>query len=69
MANTLREAGYHSCYADPDVWMKKNTKPDGFKYWEYVLCYVDDVLVVSHEPTLCGYTILPPTGPPKTQTN
>jgi hypothetical protein len=50
MANTLREAGYHSCYADPDVWMKKNTKADGFKYWEYVLCYVDDVLVISHEP-------------------
>jgi hypothetical protein len=50
LAATLREAGYTSCYADPDVWMKKNTKPDGFKYWEYVLCYVDDVLVVSHEP-------------------
>jgi hypothetical protein len=50
LAATLREAGYQSCYADPDVWMKPNTKPDGFKYWEYVLCYVDDVLVVSHEP-------------------
>jgi hypothetical protein len=50
MAATLRDAGYQSCYADPDVWMKKNTKPNGFKYWEYVLCYVDDVLVVSHEP-------------------
>jgi hypothetical protein len=50
MAATLREAGYQSCYADPDVWMKKNTKPDGFKYWEYILCYVDDVLVISHEP-------------------
>jgi hypothetical protein len=50
MANTLRKAGYHSCYADPDVWMKKNTKADGFQYWEYVLCYVDDVLVISHEP-------------------
>ena len=24
------------------------TKPDVFKYWEYSLCYVIDVLVVSH---------------------
>ena len=50
MAATLREAGYDSCLADPDVWMRANTRPDGFKYWEYVLCYVDDVLVISHEP-------------------
>jgi hypothetical protein len=50
MAATLRGAGYQSCYADPDVWMKPNTKPDGFKYWEYILVYVDDVLVISHEP-------------------
>ena len=25
-------------------------KPDGFKYWELVLCYVDDVLSVSDSP-------------------
>jgi hypothetical protein len=48
MAATLQENGYQSCYADPDVWMKANTKPDGFKYWEYVLCY--DVLAISHDP-------------------
>ena len=30
--------------------MQKNTKPNGFKYWEYFLCYVDDILVISHEP-------------------
>ena len=29
MAATLREGGYKSSLADPDVWMKKNTKPDG----------------------------------------
>jgi hypothetical protein len=50
MAATLRDAGFDSCLADPDVWMRPNVKPDGFKYWEYVLCYVDDVLVISHEP-------------------
>ena len=41
---------FKSCLADADVWMRENTKPDGFKYWEYCLCYVDDVLVVSHAP-------------------
>jgi hypothetical protein len=50
MANTLRDAGFKGCLADPDVWMKPNMKPCGFAYWEYVLCYVDDVLVLSHEP-------------------
>ena len=38
------------CKANNDVWMKPNVKPDGTKYWEYVLCYVDDILAVSHEP-------------------
>lgn len=30
--------------------MKPKTKPNGEKYWEYVLVYVDDILVISHEP-------------------
>ncbi len=30
--------------------MQKAKKPDGFAYWEYILCYVDDILVVSHDP-------------------
>ena len=38
MASTLRDAGFSSCLADPDVWMRKNCKPDGTEYWEYVLC-------------------------------
>ena len=50
MAGTLRDAGFKSCLADPDIWMKRNRKPDGMEYWEYVLVYVDDVLVISHDP-------------------
>ena len=50
MAGTLREAGYESCKADLDVWMKPKIKPNSEKYWEYVLVYVDDILVMSHEP-------------------
>ena len=30
-----------------DVWMRKATKSDGTRYYEYVLLYVDDLLVVS----------------------
>jgi hypothetical protein len=50
ISGTLRSGGFKSCYADPDIWMRPNCKPDGTKYWEYVLCYVDDILVVSHDP-------------------
>jgi hypothetical protein len=50
MAQTLREAGFESCRADPDVWMKPRITPGEVKYWEYVLIYVDDILVVSHDP-------------------
>jgi hypothetical protein len=50
MAQTLRDGGYTSCKADPDVWMRAKSKPDGFQYWSYVLVYTDDILVVDHEP-------------------
>ncbi len=50
LANTLHTMGYQSCLADPDVWMKARVKPSGEEYWEYVLAYVDDILVISHEP-------------------
>ena len=50
MAATLREAGFQSSKADPDVWLRKASKPDGFQYYEYVLCYVDDILAVSSKP-------------------
>ena len=49
--NRLRECmnmlHFKSCPADPDVWMRPATKSDGSKYWEYVLLYVDDVLIIS----------------------
>jgi hypothetical protein len=30
--------------------MREAVKPNSFQYWEYLLCYVDDVFVVSHHP-------------------
>jgi hypothetical protein len=50
MASTLRDLGYTSCKADPDVWMRVNSKPSGERYWEFVLMYVDDIMCISHDP-------------------
>ena len=38
---------FKSCPADPDVWMRPAIKSDGTTYYEYVLLYTDDALVVS----------------------
>jgi hypothetical protein len=35
---------------DPDVYYRRNIKPNGDPYYEYLLVYVDDVLVVSYAP-------------------
>ena len=39
--------GFQSCLADPDVWMREAKRADGTMYYEYVLLYVDDCLVIS----------------------
>jgi len=49
LASFMRQMGYTSCKADPDLWMKEELRPDAnFKYYSYILCYVDDILVVHH---------------------
>ena len=49
--NHLRSCMHHldfrPCLADPDVWMRPAKKGDGSPYYDYVLLYVDDALVVS----------------------
>jgi hypothetical protein len=52
MAGILRKLGFVSSKADPDIWIRKGRKPNGFFYCEYVLCYVDDILVLSHQPNV-----------------
>ena len=38
------------CLADSDLWLKAEVRPDDeFKYYSYILCYVDDILVVHHD--------------------
>ena len=38
---------FKSCLADPNIWMRPAIKSDGNTYYEYILLYVDDALVVS----------------------
>jgi Reverse transcriptase (RNA-dependent DNA polymerase) len=42
--------GFRSCEADPDVWLRPAFKPNEEKYYEMILCYVDDVLAISESP-------------------
>ena len=50
LAQTLRDAGFVSSKADPDVWLRAAVKPDGTKIYEYVLCYVDDCIFQGLDP-------------------
>jgi hypothetical protein len=50
LAETLYDLSYLPTKADPDVWIRPGIKPDGFKYYEMILCYVNDVLCISHNP-------------------
>ena len=50
LAETLHDLQYKPSLADPDVWMRPALAANGFEYYEYVLCYVDDVLCVSRKP-------------------
>ena len=50
LADHLWDIGYRPSQADGDVWMRAAVKPNGFKYWEYILCYVDDLLSTGHQP-------------------
>lgn len=48
LRSCMRHLEFKPCPADPDVWMRPATKDDGSEYWEYVLLYTDDCLVMSH---------------------
>ena len=53
----MMDIGFIPCVADPDVWMRAATKENGDKYYEYVLIYVDDILVCSMKPELVKETL------------
>ena len=51
LAKTLHGIGFCPTIADPDVWRWPAKKADGEEYYEYILCYVDDLLVISEDTT------------------
>ena len=40
--------GYKPCLADPDIWLKSQHK-DVIDSYSYILCYVDDIMVIHHD--------------------
>ena len=50
LANTIWDLEYRPSKADPDVWLKPSSKPSGERYYSMILCYVDDVISISHCP-------------------
>ena len=51
LAETLHNIGFCSTRADPDVWRRPAKKANGEEYYEYILCYVDDLLAISEDAT------------------
>jgi hypothetical protein len=50
LASFMCQMGYTSCKADPDLWLKAETRPDdNVQYYAYILCYVDDILCIHHD--------------------
>ena len=51
LASFMHQMGCTSCKADLDLWYKAETRPaDNFRYYAYILCYVDKIFCVHHDP-------------------
>ena len=49
LAKKVYGIGYTPSKANPGIWLQPEVKQDGFEYYEMILCYVDDVLSISHD--------------------
>ena len=50
LALNLRELGFTSSKADPDLWLRPAAKSNGDKIYEYVISYVDDLIFQGLDP-------------------
>jgi hypothetical protein len=50
LASNLRELGFVSSKADPDLWLRPAVKSNGDKIYEYVISYVDDLIFQGINP-------------------
>ena len=51
LAQVLKDLDFVSMLADPDVWIREAVRKDGFKYYEILFVYVDDILAVLNKST------------------
>ena len=45
-----KKMGFTPSLSDPDMYYRKQSRPDNTRYYELLLVYVDDVLAISHDP-------------------
>ena len=50
LRKAMHDMKFESCKADPDVWCRPSTKPDGTMHYQYFLLYIDDVLCIMENP-------------------
>ena len=50
LADCMFHMKWKRCWADLDLWYREAITPDKYKYYCYVLIYVDDLMVIHHEP-------------------
>ena len=47
LRDCMRRLGFTSSSGDPDVWFRQSKEATGEDYYEYVLLYVDALIVIS----------------------
>ena len=50
LADKLDDICFKIRISNPYIWMRPATKPTRDEYYEYIFCYVDNFLCISHEP-------------------
>ena len=51
LAETSHVIGFCPTRADPDVWRRPAKKTDGKEYYKYILCYVNDLVLICEDVT------------------
>jgi len=51
LASSILDVGFSSSLADPDVWLRAANHMDGRTYYEYLLVFVDDIVIISERDT------------------
>ena len=49
-SDAVQKLGFEPSKADPEVFWKPNSFPDGREYYTYIMVYVDDILIIDKRP-------------------